>query len=204
MFSLQNPSAFEVVKLLGAERGMSVWDACAAPGGKTALLAEMEPSLDILASDSSSVRLEKMSDLFDRLGLSNVRTECVDLLRDVSSQLESANAPVKFDRILLDVPCSNLGVLARRPESVYRLSPESIKEIAELQFSILENAASFLKPDGRLVYATCSPDPVETTQVINRFIKVHPEFEKSGAPVLPGEKDPRFDRFFAQALERKK
>lgn len=204
MFSLQNPSAFEVVKLLDVERGMSVWDACAAPGGKTALLAEMESSLDILASDSSSARLEKMNDLFGRLGLPNVRTECVDLLKDIPSQLESGKGPVKFDRILLDVPCSNLGVIARRPESVYRLSPESIKEIAELQFKILENAASFLKPEGRLVYATCSPDPIETTQVINRFVKAHPEFVKSGTPVLPGEKDPRFDGFFAQALERKK
>ena len=195
-FSLQNPSAFDVVKLLDLKPGQKVWDACAAPGGKAALMAEMDSSLDIFASDSSELRVEKMYDVVDRLGLSNVHLDCVDVL-------SLGTATPSYDRILLDVPCSNMGVMARRPESKYRISSESIKEIAELQFSILEHAALFLKPDGRLVYATCSPDPVETTQVVNRFVKAHPEFEKSGNPVLPGERDPRFDGFFAQALEKK-
>jgi 16S rRNA (cytosine967-C5)-methyltransferase len=97
-----------------------------------------------------------------------------------------------------------MGVIARRPESVYRMTPESINEIAELQFKILEKASTALAPGGRLVYATCSPDPTETTRVIARFVKAHPEFEKSGEPVLPGLKDSRFDGFFAQALEYKK
>ena len=199
MFSFQNPSAFEVVKLLDAKPGMKVWDACAAPGGKTALLAEMDPTLDILASDSSEFRLEKMHDLMERLGLSNVKVSCIDVVN-------SADAVVgnDFDRILLDVPCSNMGVIARRPESVYRLTPESIAELSKLQYEILERASEKLKPEGRLVYATCSPDPAETTQVINRFVKAHPEFVKVGDPVLPGSKDARLDRFFAQALERKK
>jgi len=192
--SFQNPSAYEVVKLLDAKPGMSVWDACAAPGGKTALLAEMDPSLDILATDPSEHRLEKMKDLMDRLGLTNVKIDCVDALSPHSSYL--------FDRILLDVPCSNMGVVARRPESVYRLTQESLKELAGLQLRILESAARFLKPGGRLVYATCSPDPMETTQVISKFLKGHPEFAKAGEPVLPGKKDARFDGFFAQALEK--
>lgn len=192
--SFQNPSAYEVVKLLDAKPGMSVWDACAAPGGKTALLAEMDPSLDILATDPSEHRLEKMKDLMDRLGLTNVKIDCVDALSPHSSYL--------FDRILLDVPCSNMGVVARRPESVYRLTQESLKELAGLQLRILESAARFLKPGGRLVYATCSPDPMETTQVVSKFLKGHPEFAKVGEPVLPGKKDARFDGFFAQALEK--
>ena len=192
--SFQNPSAYEVVKLLDAKPGMSVWDACAAPGGKTALLAEMDPSLDILATDPSEHRLEKMKDLMDRLGLTNVKIDCVDALSPHTSYL--------FDRILLDVPCSNMGVVARRPESVYRLTQESLKELAGLQLRILESAARFLKPGGRLVYATCSPDPMETTQVISKFLKGHPEFAKAGEPVLPGKKDARFDGFFAQALEK--
>lgn len=214
-FSLQNPAAFEVVKLLDAKPGMSVWDACAAPGGKTALLAEMDGSLRILASDSSETRLEKMQDLMTRLGITNVNTECIDItaaIRDV----QPATSPLstQFDRILLDVPCSNMGVISRRPESIYRLSPESIKELSELQFQILENAAKALKPDGRLVYATCSPDPQETTQVINRFLKAHSDFKKVGEAVLPGDAVlpgnepgdaaiPHLDRFFAQALEHK-
>ena len=239
-FSFQNPSAFEVVKLLDLKPGLKVWDACAAPGGKTALMAEMDSSLEILASDSSASRLEKMQDLMNRLGLTNIKTEVIDLASaqapatspqqsTLSSLTPSASdskarlcqqvnllsrhSPLssfvsrlssKFDRILLDVPCSNMGVIARRPESVYRMTPESINEVAELQFKILENASAALAPGGRLVYATCSPDPTETTRVIARFVKAHPEFVKVGEPVLPGLKDSRLDGFFAQALEYKK
>ena len=97
-----------------------------------------------------------------------------------------------------------MGVIARRPESVYRLTPEMIAELSKLQYEILEHASEKLAPEGRLVYATCSPDPAETTQVINKFVKAHPEFVKVGDPVLPGSRDARLDGFFAQALERKK
>ena len=211
LFSFQNPSVYEVVKLLDLKPGLKVWDACAAPGGKTALMAEMDSSLEILASDSSVLRLEKMQDLMTRLGLTNIKTETIDLAAsnaqtsersDLKPQSEATSC--LFDRILLDVPCSNMGVIARRPESVYRMTPESINEIAELQFQILENASTALAPDGRLVYATCSPDPAETTRVIARFLKAHPEFEKVDAPILPGLKDSRLDGFFAQALKFKK
>ena len=215
LFSFQNPSAYEVVKLLELKPGLKVWDACAAPGGKTALMAEMDYSLEILASDSSASRLEKMQDLMNRLGLTNIKTETIDLASDSSfwpssrnldpaTSRFSSNSEFTFDRILLDVPCSNMGVIARRPESVYRITPESINEIAELQFKILENASTALAPGGRLVYATCSPDPTERTRVVARFLKAHPEFEKAGEPVLPGLKDSRLDGFFAQALEYKK
>ena len=203
-FSFQNPSAFEVVKLLDLKPGLKVWDACAAPGGKTALMAEMDSSLEILASDSSASRLEKMQDLMNRLGLTNIKTEVIDLAAEPQASATSPQHSSKFDRILLDVPCSNMGVIARRPESVYRMTPESINEVAELQFKILENASAALAPGGRLVYATCSPDPTETTRVIARFVKAHPEFVKVGEPVLPGLKDSRLDGFFAQALEYKK
>ena len=194
-FSMQNPSAYEVVKLLDLKPGLKVWDACAAPGGKAALMAEMDSSLDILASDVSESRVLKMRDVVDRLGLTNVRVECIDAL--------SSRASRSFDRILLDVPCSNMGVIARRPESVYRMTPESVKELAELQYSILQAASSKLAEGGILVYATCSPDPEETTKVMNRFVKEHPEFEKVGEPVYPGLDDSRFDGFFAQALRFK-
>ena len=194
-FSMQNPSAYEVVKLLDLKPGLKVWDACAAPGGKAALMAEMDSSLEILASDVSESRVLKMQDVVDRLGLTNVRVECVDAL--------SSRASNRFDRILLDVPCSNMGVIARRPESVYRITPESVKELAELQYRLLESASQALTAGGIVVYATCSPDPEETTKVINRFVKEHPEFEKAGEPVYPGLDDSRFDGFFAQALRLK-
>lgn len=211
-FSLQNPSAYEVVRLLDLKPDLRVWDACAAPGGKSALMAEMDSSLDIYASDVSENRLDKMNDLANRLGLLNIRTACIDVtsLAPRPSSLEPRTSNLEpgtfFDRILLDVPCSNMGVIARRPEAIYRLSLESIKELSELQYKILEGAATRLKktPDARLVYATCSPDPVETTQVISRFLKAHPDFAKAGDACLPGNKDSRFDGFFAQALTRKK
>lgn len=203
-FSLQNPAAFEVVKLLDLKPGVKVWDACAAPGGKSALMAEMDGSLDILASDVSENRMAKMQDLAKRLGLGNIKTSCIDVLSLAEKSAKNVGGSTRlaaaYDRILLDVPCSNMGVLARRPEVVYRLNPESFKELAELQFKILEAASKRLAVGGRLVYATCSPDPVETTQVVNRFLKAHPEFAKAGGAVLPAEKDSRFDGFFAQAL----
>ena len=197
-FSLQNPSAYEVVKLLDLKPGLRVWDACAAPGGKSALMAEMDSSLDILASDISEFRMNKMQDLAKRLGLKNIRTACIDVLNGTEEKNQ------KFDRILLDVPCSNMGVIARRPEAVYRLTQQSLKELADLQLRLLESASNALAENGILVYATCSPDPVETTQVIAKFLKAHPEFAKAGEPSFPGSKDSRFDGFFAQALMRKK
>lgn len=197
-FSLQNPAAYRVVKLLDLKPGLKVWDACAAPGGKSALMAEMDSSLDILASDVSESRVLKMHDVVDRLGLTNVHVECIDVLAEGASQEDSLSS--KFDRILLDVPCSNMGVIARRPEAVYRLSPDSIKELTELQYSLLESASKKLADGGILVYATCSPDPDETTKIINRFVKAHPEFKKRGPAVYPANDDARFDGFFAQAL----
>ena len=123
-------------------------------------------------------------------------------LNPIPQSTEGATSSL-FDRILLDVPCSNMGVIARRPESKYRITPESVKELAELQSKLLASASQALKVGGILVYATCSPDPMETTQVVNRFVKEHPEFEKVGEPVYPGVEDSRFDGFFAQALRRK-
>ncbi|MCF0224841.1 MAG: RNA methyltransferase [Fibrobacter sp.] len=197
-FSMQNPSAYEVVKLLDLKPSLKVWDACAAPGGKSALMAEMDCSLDILASDVSENRCKKMDDLKKRLGLNNIRTDCMDVISG------SSRYAGFFDRILLDVPCSNLGVMARRPEAAYRLTLESLKELSDLQYRILDAAAVALAPEGRLVYATCSPDPMETTQVVSKFLKAHPEFEKASESILPGKEDSRFDGFFAQALVRKK
>lgn len=208
-FSLQNPSAYEVVKLLDLKPGLKVWDACAAPGGKSALMAEMDPSLCILASDVSDFRMDKMQDLADRLGLTNIHTACIDVLSLTEGNgMEfivrglNLSPGAQVDRILLDVPCSNMGVISRRPEAVYRLTNQSLKELADLQYRLLESAATVLAEKGIIVYATCSPDPVETTQVISKFLKAHPNFAKASDAVLPGSKDSRFDGFFAQALIR--
>lgn len=193
-FSVQNPAAFEVIKLMDLKPNIRVWDACAAPGGKSALIAETDSSLNILASDVSENRVKIMRDIIDRLKLTNIRIECIDILKSENKEL--------FDRILLDVPCSNLGVIARRPESIYRLTTNSLEELSDKQFNLLESAAKSLAQNGILVYATCSPDPNETSQVINRFLKAHKEFKKIGNATFPNKINPCLDGFFAQAITR--
>lgn len=195
-FSVQNPAAYEVVKLLDVQKNSSVWDACAAPGGKTALIAESFPDAEILATDVSADRLRAMTDLRERLKLSNVRFEALDVLRSDFVQ--------KFDRILLDVPCSNIGVLSRRPEAKYRLKPEDFKTLPELQFRILEKASFALKLGGILVYATCSPERVETDDVVKKFLAGNPGFEKVGDSLRIGKNPFGMDRFFAAAIRRLK
>lgn len=195
LFSVQNPAAYDVVRLLEVAPGHEIWDACAAPGGKSALLAEMYGEASILASDVSSERLLYIQDLMGRLGLTNVKSALIDALH---SEFDK-----KFDRILLDVPCSNMGVLSRRPEVLYRLKPEDFKTLPALQLGILESASKALKPGGILVYATCSPERVETTRVIDLFLTNNPEFEAHGEPVRIGKNDMGLDHFFAQALMRK-
>lgn len=195
-FSVQNPAAYEVVKMLDMSDGCSVWDACAAPGGKTALIAESFPAAEILATDVSADRLCAMEDLRERLNLFNVRFKTLDVLR--------ADFDQRFDRILLDVPCSNVGVLSRRPEAKYRLKPENFKTLPELQFRILEKASVALKIGGILVYATCSPDRVETDDVVKKFLAENPGFEKVGDSLRIGKNPFGLDRFFAAAIRRVK
>lgn len=195
-FSVQNPAAYEVVKLLDVQENSFVWDACAAPGGKTALIAEMFPTVKILASDVSAERSRAMEDLHRRLDLQNVRAETLDVLASSFDQ--------RFDRILLDVPCSNLGVLSRRPEAKYRLTPDDFKTLPELQSRILEKASRALKVGGILVYATCSPDLAETDNVVKKFLEMHSGFGKCGEALRVGKNSFGLDRFFAQAIRREK
>lgn len=193
-FSVQNPAAYEVVRLLDVQDDSSVWDACAAPGGKSAMIAEEHPRAKILATDISESRLRPMNDLTRRLGLNNIETKALDAtVMDFEE---------KFDRILLDVPCSNMGVLSRRPEVKYRLKPEDFKTLPELQFSILEGASKALAKDGVMVYATCSPERAETDRVVQRFLKAHANFELSKMPVRIGQNDLGLDHFYAAALRR--
>lgn len=195
-FSVQNPAAYEVVKRLDVQENSSVWDACAAPGGKTALIAEMFPAAKILASDVSAERLRSMEDLHRRLNLQNVRVQALDVL--------ASDFDKKFDRILLDVPCSNMGVFSRRPEAKYRLTPEDFKTLPEIQFRILEKASGALKEGGVLVYATCSPDRVETDWVVERFLTKYSDYEKAGDVFRIGKSPFGLDRFFALAIRRVK
>jgi len=195
LFSVQNPAAFEVVELLDVKENSFVWDACAAPGGKSALIAEGFPKARILASDSSEERLCPMDDLTKRLGLSNVQVQRIDAL--------NSGFVDKFDRILLDVPCSNMGVLSRRPEVKYRLTPDDFKELPKIQYEILDKASAALGLGGILVYATCSPERAETDKVVKKFLENHLDFEMVGDPMRIGKNEFGLDHFFAASLRRK-
>ncbi len=194
LFSVQNPAAYEVARLLNVEENMTVWDACAAPGGKSAFLAEENPTAKILASDASEDRLRPMDDLTRRLKLTNVDVQTIDATK--SGFVE------KFDRILLDVPCSNLGVLSRRPEVKYRLTQNDLKTLPTIQLEILEASSVALKKNGELVYATCSPDRVETDKVVQKFLEKHSDFEKKDSFHI-GQNAFGLDHFYAASLRRK-
>lgn len=193
-FSFQNPAAYDVVHLLDIKPGMRVWDACAAPGGKSALILEMNPAISLVASDASEERALRLADLVKRQGLDSVEFGVIDA---VCSPFKE-----EFDRILLDAPCSNFGVLSRRPEVVYRITPESIEELASKQLEILSGASKALKKGGVLVYATCSQERPETTGVIKKFLDANSNFSILKEAVCTGEVN-GMDRFFAQALVRK-
>jgi 16S rRNA (cytosine967-C5)-methyltransferase len=172
---------------------MKVWDACAAPGGKTSLILEMNPSISLVASDISEERVSKMSDLVERQKLDSVHFNVMDAANTTYNQ--------EFDRILLDVPCSNFGVLSRRPEVVYRTTLESLEALSNMQFEILQGASKALKKNGLLVYATCSQERVETTGVLKRFLAANPDFALEGKSICTGGIK-GMDHFFAQALVR--
>lgn len=165
-FYLQDPSTLLAVQELGPQPGETILDACAAPGGKTTFIAQrMANTGRIVAHDPSSSRLELLSENCARLGVTNVEATAVLPL----------DAP-EFDRILVDAPCSNTGVLRRRVESRWRLQPEELPRLADRQFEILREAARRLKPGGRLVYSTCSLDTMENRAVVDRFLAEVPGF----------------------------
>ena len=156
---------------VGAKPGETVLDLCAAPGGKTILLAEqMQNTGTLFSCDAAENRVGLIRTAVDRMGLTNVKTRCSDATkRDPSLPLA--------DRILTDVPCSGLGILAKKPDLRYKkLELQRQAELHAVQASILDTAAQLLKPGGRLVYSTCTIDPAENQQQVAAFLQRHPEF----------------------------
>jgi 16S rRNA (cytosine967-C5)-methyltransferase len=206
LFSIQNPAADLLVRLLDPQMGEHVWDACAAPGGKSALILERCPQLHLTASDSDARRLESLQDLETRLNLRVAKIVACDASKPFFEPM--------FHRILLDVPCSNLGVMTRRPEVAQRLDRKSFETVVEKQEKILAGAAKCLLPGGVLVYGTCSPEPEETVQVIQKFLSAHPDFKLEPAEkfvekewvkdhfVHAGNTELGFDWFFGARLRR--
>ena len=159
---VQDPSTSLACRLLDPQADETILDACAAPGGKTALLSLMLNGKGrISACDSAAPRIERMQENFSRLHVENVESSQVDWTKPEEIPFE----PETFDGILLDVPCSNSGVIRRRVDVRWRIQPGDFERQAELQTLLLANVIPFLKPGGRVVYSTCSIDRVENEEV---------------------------------------
>lgn len=167
-----DPSTRYSVQLLAPQPGERVLDACAAPGGKSAaMLAATGGRLRLLATDAEAHRLPQLRENLERTGAESVEVELHDWTQPCPEKWRAS-----FDAVLLDVPCSNSGVLQRRVDARWRLQAAEMTRLAELQRSILEKACVAVRPGGRLVYSTCSIDREEDRDVVDAFLAAHPEF----------------------------
>ncbi|MEI7436731.1 MAG: transcription antitermination factor NusB [bacterium] len=172
-FNVQDPSTLLAPDLLDAQPGERVLDACAAPGGKTTVLAEgMNGIGRLVAIDRASVRLTRLQATLDRTGFGTfVKVAEGDLTAGLQN-LEEA----PFDAILLDVPCTNTGVLRRRADARWRFSAEALAVAVCQQRALLDAAAGHLRPAGRIVYSTCSLEPDENEHQVRGWLADHPDF----------------------------
>ena len=172
-WSVQDSSAQLVTHLLDPQPGETIIDACAAPGGKTTHIAELMGDRGMVwAFDRSEQRLKKVQANAQRLQLKSIQIQAGDS-RNLS-QFKS-----QCDRLLLDVPCSGLGTLHKRPDIRWRQTPEKITELSLLQQELLSTAATWVKPQGILVYATCTINPQENEKVVQLFLDSHPDWSIS-------------------------
>jgi 16S rRNA (cytosine967-C5)-methyltransferase len=169
-FSVQDESAMRVAMALAPQPGECVLDVCAAPGGKATHLAELMDNRGlVIACDVDDRRLQTVTGLANRLGISIIETH--RLHPEVNEELPAG----PFDRVLVDVPCSNTGVLGRRPEARWRLRPEDFRELVPLQTKLLLQAVERVRPGGVVVYSTCSIEPEENGQVVRNVLRALPE-----------------------------
>jgi 16S rRNA (cytosine967-C5)-methyltransferase len=167
-FSVQDESAMRAVDLLSPHAGETVLDLCAAPGAKTTHLAErMSNTGVVIATDIRSDRLSRVEENCRRLGITIVRPMLVSAGGDVPAG--------PFDAILVDVPCSNTGVLGKRPEARWRIDEAQLVQLTDQQRNLLAAACQRLKPGGRLVYSTCSIEPEENDAVVRTLLKASPQ-----------------------------
>lgn len=175
-FIVQDPATAKAVELLDVHPGMSVLDACAAPGGKTVQIAwRMEGRGKLLALEPDEKRLVRLNENLARCHLDFVRAAAS---LEAAGEKGLSSSGGGFDRILLDVPCSNSGVLRRRPDARWNWSEKRVAEMAEIQRGILDKYCALLKRGGILVYSTCSNEPEENALQIKSFLERHNMFAK--------------------------
>lgn len=203
LVSVQDAASQQVVDYLDLQPGLCVLDACAAPGGKTGHILEREPQLkQVVALDNAQKRLNKITENLNRLQLdqSIVTLACGDAA-DLKTWWDLPIDQPYFDRILVDAPCSALGVIRRHPDIKYLRSPESIHYAVQKQQQILEALWPLLKSGGRLVYTTCSVLPIENQEQVDYFVKTHSDAVlHTTKQVLPGLADQGTDGFFYAVL----
>ena len=176
-FTVQDPATINAVDLLAPKESETILDACAAPGGKTILIAErMNSEKNITAMELHEDRIPR---LFENLKRNHF--EKINVISGDARNLKKYFGNKVFDGILLDVPCSNTGVLQRRSDARWRVNPKRIKELNKLQFSILENCSKFISSNGRIVYSTCSLEQEENELLLDKWISQNKGFyiEKS-------------------------
>ena len=171
-FYIQDPSTLLAPMELGAQPGETILDLCAAPGGKTTFIAQLvNNGGKIVACDISEERLKLVQENCQRLGVTCVETVLI------SENRKSQIANQKFDRVLVDAPCSNTGVMRRRVDLRWRISPEEISRLQQTQLDLLKLAATKLKSGGVLIYSTCSLEPEENSEMTKEFLLTHENFK---------------------------
>ncbi len=184
--TIQDESSMLVPYALKLEKNMKVLDACAAPGGKTTHIAEkLEGTGEVHALDLHKHKVKLIDENAKRLGLSNIFTSALDT-RKAGERYEKES----FDRILVDAPCSGLGVLRRKPDIKYAKKEADLDALQKIQLDILSAVAPLLKKDGLLVYSTCTVDQNENEGTVSAFLNDHPEFEKYPLDHFPAEIEP--------------
>lgn len=170
-FQVQDDSSMQVAHVVAPQPGEFIIDCCSAPGGKTTHLAAlMKNQGRIVAGDIYEHKLAKIEENAARLGISIIDTELLDA-RDVGRRFKS-----QADRVLVDAPCSGLGVLRRKPDARWKKDEAAIAKLPQLQLDILTSAAAAVRPGGVLVYSTCTIERAENEEVVEAFLATHPEF----------------------------
>ncbi len=199
LFEVQDASSQLVAYFLDVQPGMRVVDTCAGAGGKTLHLASlMENKGQLIAMDLYESKLKQLKIRAKRNGAFNIEPRVIESTKTIKKLHEKA------DRVLIDAPCSGLGVLKRNPDSKWKLQPEFIENIKKIQAEVLENYSKIVKPGGKLVYATCSVLPSENQEQIKHFLstEIGKEFTfVQDKKVLAHESG--FDGFYMALLERK-
>lgn len=192
---VQDPSTALACEMIDVQPGEKILDACAAPGGKSALLAQqMENRGSIIATDSEPDRISRLQENLDRLG---VKIASV-IQHDWTEKTESSFA--KFDRILVDAPCSNTGVMRRRVDVRWRLRADDFGRMQKRQLAITRNVIGLLKREGVLVYSTCSLEPEENEQVVVRLLQEFPQLKLTDQKFVTPFRDGVDGAFAAQFL----